>query len=189
MRSFLLKCSSKIDKASRVTMICLFAAAFIGTVYQVISRFILQSSTMKEMLPMIDFSVFNFTWIEELIRYLFVWTVFLGIGTVYKHKGHARVEILTHYLSEKWRVRLAGLIEVINSALFVFLIVYGLSILTFTSQQISPSLGLNMIWIYGAVVVSSIICFIHSITHLSSLKTKNNGAESEKDQPDSLNIG
>ncbi|MEK4029095.1 TRAP transporter small permease [Pseudobacillus sp. FSL P4-0506] len=172
MRGFFPKLSFRIDQASRVIIIFLFSAAFIGTVYQVVSRFILQSSIIKEALPMIDFSVFNLTWIEELIRYLFVWVVFLGIGTVYKNKGHARVEVFINRLPEKWKMGMAGFIEVINSALFVFLIIYGLRILKFTSQQISPSLGLNMIWIYGAVVVSSVICLIHAIAHLSLLKTK-----------------
>ncbi|KKB35576.1 TRAP transporter small permease [Bacillus thermotolerans] len=193
MNPFLHKLSDKIDKVSRFVIILLFALAFIGTVYQVFSRFILQSSFMKEALPMIDFSVFNFTWIEELIRYLFVWIVFLGIGMVYKSQGHARVELVMNYLPEKWKNRVAALIEVINSALFVFLMVYGFKILEITSQQISPSLGLNMTWIYGAILIGFTVCFVHSVTHFITLVSKKRQAEDEntgeKVITDNTNIG
>ncbi|MCM3665056.1 TRAP transporter small permease [Mesobacillus subterraneus] len=172
MKNNFQKLSSKIDGISRSVIIFLFALAFICTVYQVFSRFVLQSSVTKELLPFIDFSIFNFTWIEELIRYLFVWIVFLGIGTVYKHNGHAKVEILINVLSEKWKNRLLSLIEVINVGLFIFLSIFGLRILKFTTLQISPSLGLNMTFVYVAVLLSSLICMVHSFARLFEILSK-----------------
>ncbi len=172
MKNSFQKLSSKIDRISRSIIIFLFALAFIGTVYQVFSRFILQSSITKDIFPFIDFSIFNFTWIEELIRYLFVWIVFLGIGTVYKNNGHAKVEILLNVLSEKWQNRLQILIETINVGLFIFLAVFGLKILKFTTLQISPSLGLNMTFIYVAVLLSSLICIVHSCARLFDFLSK-----------------
>jgi len=121
---------------------------------------------VQNMLPMVDFSVFNLSWIEELIRYMFVWIVFLGIGIVYKSKEHAQVEILLHYMPERLKGKLQVLIEVINSAVFLFLILYGWSILKFTSQQLSPSMGLNMTLIYGSVLVCSLICLLHSFVNI-----------------------
>ncbi|MDA6151466.1 hypothetical protein OSK18_28700, partial [Escherichia coli] len=41
----------------------------------------------------------------------------------------------------------------------------------FSIQQISPSLGLNMTFIYGAVLVSSIVCFVHSSVNILELRT------------------
>ncbi|QCJ44645.1 TRAP transporter small permease [Bacillus sp. S3] len=169
MKGFMTEMSKKVNRASQMLLILFFVIAFVSTVYQVFSRFVLQSSLIQNMLPMVDFSVFNLSWIEELIRYLFVWIVFLGIGMVYKSKEHAQVEILLHYLPEKWKGKLQVLVEVINSAVFLFLIVYGWSILKFTSQQISPSMGLNMTLIYGAVFVCSLICLIHSIVNILGL--------------------
>ncbi|MFZ7944774.1 TRAP transporter small permease [Neobacillus sp. 19] len=169
MKGFMTEMSKKVNRASQMLLILFFIIAFVSTVYQVFSRFVLQSSLIQNMLPMVDFSVFNLSWIEELIRYLFVWIVFLGIGMVYKSKEHAQVEILLHYLPEKWKGKLQVLVEVINSAVFLFLIVYGWSILKFTSQQISPSMGLNMTLIYGAVFVCSLICLLHSFVNILGL--------------------
>lgn len=169
MRLLIGNLSEKVDRASRFVLILFFVIAFLSTVYQVFSRFVLQSPVMKQLIPMIDFSVFNLTWIEELIRYLFVWIVFLGIGIVYKSKGHAQVEILHHYLSENVKKKLLIFIEISNSALFLFLMVYGWRILQFTSQQISPAMGLNMTLIYGTVLISSLICLLHATVHLFEL--------------------
>lgn len=172
MKNNVQKLSSKLDGFSRSIIIFLFTFAFICTVYQVFSRFILQSVVTKELFPFFNFSLLNFTWIEELIRYFFVWIVFLGIGTVYKNNGHAKIEILVNVLSEKWKNRLLGIIEIINVGLFIFLAVFGLRILKFTTLQISPSLGLNMTFIYGAVLLSSLICIVHSCARLSEIFSK-----------------
>ncbi|MCM3763868.1 TRAP transporter small permease [Neobacillus niacini] len=171
MKGFMAELSHKVNKASKFLLIVFFVIAFVAAVYQVFSRFVLQSSIVQKLLPMVDFSVFNLSWAEELIRYMFVWIVFLGIGIVYKSKEHAQVEILLHYLPEKLKGKLQVLIELINSAVFLFLIIYGWGILKFTSQQISPSMGLNMTLIYGSVLVCSLICLLHSfvaILHLVS---------------------
>lgn len=166
MKGFMTELSQKVNKASQFLLIVFFVIAFVATVYQVFSRFVLQSSIVQKTLPMVDFSVFNLSWIEELIRYMFVWIVFLGIGIVYKSKEHAQVEILLHYMPERLKGKLQVLIEVINSAVFLFLILYGWSILKFTSQQLSPSMGLNMTLIYGSVLVCSLICLLHSFVNI-----------------------
>ncbi|UXH43346.1 TRAP transporter small permease [Rossellomorea vietnamensis] len=170
MKQFVFHLSNRMDRFSRWIMIGFFMIAFITTVYQVFSRFVLQSTFLNDALPMVDFSVFNLTWAEELIRYLFVWIVFLGIGIVYKAKGHAQVEILHHYLSEKSKKYLHYFMEVINSALFLFLIFFGGRILQYTKLQISPAMGINMTFIYVTVLVSAVICLIHSVNNIYEVK-------------------
>lgn len=170
MKQFVFHWSNRMDRFSRWVMIGFFMIAFITTVYQVFSRFVLQSTFLNDALPMVDFSVFNLTWAEELIRYLFVWIVFLGIGIVYKAKGHAQVEILHHYLSEKSKKYLHYFMEVINSALFLFLIFFGGRILQYTKLQISPAMGINMTFIYVTVLVSALICLIHSLNNIYEVK-------------------
>jgi TRAP-type transport system small permease protein len=170
LKQFISHLSNRVDRISRWVMIGFFMIAFVITVYQVFSRFVLQSTFLNEALPMVDFSVFNLTWAEELIRYLFVWIVFLGIGIVYKAKGHAQVEILHHYLSEKPKKYLHYFMEAINSALFLFLIFFGGRILQYTNLQISPAMGINMTLIYVTVLISSIICLIHCVNNIYEVR-------------------
>lgn len=192
MKELLEKMSITVNKVSRFLIIIFFALAFLSTVYQVFSRFVLQNSAVQKIIPMVDFSIFNLSWIEEFIRYLFVWIVFLGIGVVYKNKEHAQVEILHHYIPGKFKKSLVILVEVVSSGVFLFLILYGWSILKFTSQQISPSMSLNMTFIYGAVLVCSIICLIHSIVNIIELvfeKVENSKIVSTVSTHEDTNIG
>jgi TRAP-type transport system small permease protein len=179
MDTFVSTLSRKIDRFSKVMMIALFMAAFIVTVYQVFSRFVLQSALVRNSLPMIDFTRFNLTWGEEMIRYLFVWIVFLGIGIMYKTKGHAQVEILYHYLSDKYKVVLSYVVESINTLLFLFLILFGSRILAFTSQQISPAMGINMTLIYSTVLVCSVFCLVHCLANFVEMKQRNSKKDGE----------
>ncbi|MBD1380604.1 TRAP transporter small permease [Metabacillus arenae] len=165
---FVQKMSRTINKFSCYLMIAFFIVAFLATVYQVFSRYIINSPFLAQVLPAVDFGLFNFTWIEELIRYLFVWIVFLGIGTVYKEKGHAHVELLLLYLPKVWQKRLIFIIECINASFFILLIYLGAAILKTTSLQVSPSLNINMTTVYMSIFFCSLICLVHSAAHFAA---------------------
>ncbi len=182
MDTFISTLSRKIDRFSRVLMIAFFMVAFVVTVYQVFSRFVLQSALVRNALPMIDFSSFNLTWGEELIRYLFVWIVFLGIGIMYKTKGHAQVEILYHYLSDRYKKMLSYIVESINAVMFLFLILFGSRILAFTTHQISPAMGINMTLIYSSVLVCSVFCLVHCLANFAELKQRNSRSDGELEE-------
>jgi TRAP-type transport system small permease protein len=193
MKQFISSMSQRVDRVSRGILIGLFMLAFVTTVYQVFSRFVLQSEFVGNAFSMIDFSIFNLTWAEELIRYLFVWIVFLGIGIVYKAKGHAQVEFLHHYLSEKPKRYLNYFVESLNAVLFLFLIFFGGRILQFTKLQISPSMGINMTLIYVAVLVCSLFCLVHCLSNLFNMEQSkaedDDAMKVEEVQQQQTNIG
>ncbi|MED3907310.1 TRAP transporter small permease [Geobacillus thermodenitrificans] len=177
------KVSKMVDKVSRYVMIFFFIIAFLATVYQVFSRYIINSKMLLSTFPNLDLSILNFPWIEELIRYLFIWIVFLGIGIVYREKGHAHVELLLNYLPNKWKNRLIFIVECINIFFFVVLAYLSGKILKIISLQVSPSLNINMSMMYVSILVCSVICFIHSIDHLTQsharLKTRDLPSDEE----------
>lgn len=154
------------DRVCRYFMVSFMGLAFIFTVYQVISRYVVQSSWMASVLSEATLAELNFPWMEELIRYLFVWIVFLGVGVVYKLKGHAHVEIVINFLPQAWKHRFAIVVEAINAVFFAILFLKGLDMLKITSVQVSPSLQMNMAYMYFSIVVSSVICFVHSLCFL-----------------------
>lgn len=172
------KLSDVLDSVVKVIMASSFILAFVTTLYQVFSRYVLNSAFLGKIMPNIDFRAFNFTWTEELIRYLFVWIVFLGIASVYKTKGHAKVELLMNMVPVDWKRRLAILIEFINASLFILLMIVGINILATTSLQVSPSLNLNMSIMYVSIAISAAICFIHFLSHAVKLFTDNEWEDS-----------
>ncbi|MEW9673836.1 TRAP transporter small permease [Ammoniphilus sp. 3BR4] len=155
-----------IDRVCRYIMVAFMALAFICTIYQVFSRYVLQTAFVKTTLSGVDLSLLNFPWMEELIRYFFVWVVFLGVGVVYKLKGHAQVEIVINFLPTALKRRVAIVVEVINTVFFALLFIKGLDMLKITSGQLSPSLQMNMAYMYISIVACSLICFVHSLHFL-----------------------
>ncbi len=169
------------DQACRYIMVFFMGLAFLCTIYQVFSRYVLQSSFVMNVFSGVDLAGFNFPWMEELIRYLFVWIVFLGVATVYKLKGHAHVEIVINFLPKAWKRRFAITVELINLVFFAILFIKGLEMLKITNGQLSPSLQFNMAYMYTAIVACSLICFMHATSFLlQSLSSTKRVKELEK---------
>jgi TRAP-type C4-dicarboxylate transport system permease small subunit len=183
MVSFIQRLSKGLDRISRVIVVSLFVVAFLGVLYSVFSRFVLQSSSLSAMFPGVDFSIANFTWMEELIRYSFVWVVFLGVGIVYKEKGHAHVELLMNYLPKRFKKKFEVIIEVINLLFFSLLLYKVASMMLITNGQLSPSLKINMMWMYVSILCCSAICIFHSLSGLASLLALQTTEERKDDQP------
>jgi TRAP-type transport system small permease protein len=182
MVSYIQRLSKGLDRISRIIVFLLFAVAFIGVLYSVFSRFVLQSSWLSAMLPGVDFAIANFTWMEELIRYSFVWVVFLGVGIVYKEKGHAHVELVMNYLPKRFKKRFEVTIEVINLLFFSLLLYKVTSMMLITNGQLSPSLKINMMWMYVSIGCCAVICIFHSLSGLASLFALDSTDKSKDDQ-------
>ncbi|MFM1652610.1 TRAP transporter small permease [Brevibacillus sp. B_LB10_24] len=166
MRASLNRLSQWVDKLSRYVVIAFMGLAFLATIYQVFSRYALQSSFFANVLPKANLAALNFPWMEEAIRYLFIWIVFLGIGVVYKSKGHAQVEIVTNFFPSRWQRGCSLAVEVLNSAFFGVLLVKGIEMAKITNGQLSPSLHLNMSAMYASIMLCSAVCLIHSFASL-----------------------
>lgn len=166
MKKSLTALSELLNKLAKSLIGIILALAFLFTVYQVISRYILHSSILTKLISSEVINSMNLPWSEELVRYLFIWTSFLGATVVYKMKGHATVEVLTSYLTGKWKLRVALLVEFINCLFFLILIIYGLEILKKTNGQLSASLQINMAWMYFSIICCAVICLIHSVVFI-----------------------
>jgi len=174
MKKILERISQYADHLTKIALVAFLMAAFLCTLYQVLSRYVLQSLAAKW--GALEFLVrLNFPWMEEFIRYLFIWTVFLGIPVVYKMKGHAQVEILTAYLPGRIKRLAALVVELLNILFFLILTVSGTNILKIVTTQVSASLRINMAWMYSAVVVCSVVCLLHALVFLVNDIGKNAG--------------
>jgi len=111
---------------------------------QVIFRYVLHNS--------LSFS-------EELARYLFVYTIFLGIPIIARQDGHIAVEILTQKL--KGRVaRYTKIITYICILIFAIILFYfGTRMMILTTYQLSPALRIPMPFIYLAIPTGSFLLF------------------------------
>lgn len=114
----------------------LFSVMILVSLLQVFFRYVLNDSL---------------TWSEELARYLFVWTAFLG-SIIALHRGlHIDVDVLTSIVGKKTKTCLALLAKACVIALLLVLTVYGWRIVMLTWDAPSAALRIPMALVYMAI--------------------------------------
>jgi TRAP-type C4-dicarboxylate transport system permease small subunit len=108
-------------------------------IYQVASRYLLGSPP---------------SWTEELARYLQVWLVLLAAPICLARGMHLSVDYLTPRLPAGPRFFVRSVVLILITLFSVVLTVYGARLLRVASLQVSPALGISMIWPYLAVPLS-----------------------------------
>jgi len=111
---------------------------------QVIFRYVLHSSL---------------TFSEELARYLFVWTVFMGSAVVARDNGHIVVGVLTERLKGKKAKYVKSAAYIFTMTFVAILFYQGLRMMKLSSFQHSPALGISMSWVYLAIPVATFVMF------------------------------
>ena len=107
----------------------------------------------------VDYSLF---WSEELMRYLFVWLVMLGIGVGVRHKVHVAVDALNHVLNAKCQRWADIFICLLGLTLFVVLTWLGYQLAMKYMHQLSPAIRLPMGVVYLSIPLGSFLsCFFY----------------------------
>jgi len=113
---------------------------------QVIFRYVLHSSL---------------TFSEELARYLFVWTVFMGSAVVARDNGHIVVGVLTERLKGKKAKYVKSAAYIFTMTFVAILFFQGLKMMRLSSFQHSPALGLSMSLVYLAIPIATFVMFFN----------------------------
>lgn len=111
--------------------------------------------------------LFGFTapWTEELARFLFVWTAFLGMATGFRRGEHPRIVLLVAALPAGLRRLSSYLSAAATVTLFLIVGWYAAQLLIqrITFGEISPVLGVGM-WVATVpVVLGSILAALGSV--------------------------
>lgn len=145
------KLIEKIHTALRWILIVLLAVMVIDVTWQVFSRYVLQQSSSIT---------------EELATFLLIWVGLLGSAYAYREKAHLGIDLISNKLSSKGKFysQIIVLIVVIIVSLFVF--VFGgfrLVYITFTLNQLSPAIRINMGYIYSVAPITGLLIILYSI--------------------------
>ena len=129
---------------------------------QIVSRYVLQNSL---------------SWSEELVRYMFVWSAFLGVPFCIKHGLSIKVDQFRNLFPIPLQKILMYIDKIIIFLLFLVLFIYSFKVVraTYLSGQTSPAMQLPMWTVQISVTVSSLLSMIRSIQNLLNLvrgKTK-----------------
>lgn len=123
---------------------------------QIVSHYIFQNSL---------------TWSEELVRYMFVWSAFLGVPFCIKHGLSIKVDQFRNLFPIPLQKVLMYIDKIIIFLLFLVLFIYSFTVVkaTYLSGQTSPAMQLPMWTVQISVTVSSLLSMIRSIQNLSHL--------------------
>ena len=154
------KLVEKLHIALKWILVILLAVMVIDVSWQVFSRYILQQSSSVT---------------EELATFLLIWVGLLGAAYAYREKAHLGIDLISHKLSSKGKFysEIIVLIVVVLVSFFVF--VFGglrLVYITFTLNQLSPAMRINMGFIYSVVPITGILIILYSFDFFrNSLET------------------
>jgi len=160
------KLTNAITKVLGIFLIVLMAAIVLDVTWQVFTRFILKDPS-------------GFT--EELAGFLLIWIGLLGASYALHTKVHPGIDVLTYKLTGTKKQVVDIVIYSIITLFAIFVMVIGgikLVSLTFTLNQISPTLGLRMGYVYLVVPLTGILFVYYSIDFIVKvIKEKPTSAE------------
>lgn len=146
--------NSAIDRCLRIAVTVTLGSMLVLIFAQVIFRYVFHNS--------LAFS-------EELARFLFVWTVFLGIPVVQRMGGHMTVGVITERISGMPLKVLRTIADVLT-VIFMFIILKnGILMIERTSFQTSAAMQIPMSYVYYALPIGSVAMILNMIEEL--LKT------------------
>jgi TRAP-type C4-dicarboxylate transport system permease small subunit len=106
------------------------------------------------------------SWTEELARYLQVWLVLLAAPICLARGMHLSVDYLTPKLPEGLRLLVRTAVLILIALFSLVLMLYGFRLLLVAGLQVSPALGISMIWPYLAVPLSGAMMSFVSVVLL-----------------------
>ena len=110
----------------------------------------------------------SFSWIEELCRYLFVWSSYLGVAIAVKRKEQLRVLMLVNLLGKRFPklVKVLYVLSEISFTVFCLLVFYySLGMMENMSRfkQVSASLEINVMYAYLIIPISMALTAFRTI--------------------------
>jgi C4-dicarboxylate transporter DctQ subunit len=93
----------------------------------------------------------TFAWIDEASLFGLAWTVFLGLGLTLERGRHIAMTALLSSFAPRLRRATRLVIDLTGLAfsLYIAQICWTVTVLVLNSGQVSPTLNVSMIWLYG----------------------------------------
>ena len=112
---------------------------------------------------------YSFPWIDEVARGLLTWLIFLGATAAYRHGELVDIPFIKDALPRPAKRLLYGATAILILIFLGYTIYYGIALLSRTSRQITPVLGIKLNYFMGAVVVGSCIMAFHVLSDFIDL--------------------
>jgi len=106
------------------------------------------------------------SWSEEVVRYLFVWLVFLAASVGFRRGSHLGVDFFVGLLPLKIRKAVEVGIHIFLCFLLAVVTWQGVIMAGMVKFQLSPAMRISMSWIYAAIPVGGFFMFLEVVSLL-----------------------
>ncbi|WP_299666488.1 TRAP transporter small permease [uncultured Psychromonas sp.] len=104
-------------------------------------------------------------WSEELAVICFIWSVYFGISSCYKHKLHMGVDVIIALLSEKAKIPFNIVISVFLLAINLILAYLSYDYMML-SNKVTPVMGMSYFTINGVLFLCFSLMSIHTVNFI-----------------------
>lgn len=157
------------DHLEEYLLVPLLAFSAIVIFIQVIMRYVFHNSL---------------SWSEELVRFLYIWEIWLGVSYATKRCSQLRISIIVDHLPEKVHWVIETVVMILWFAFGVFLIVVGFDMCMRVAElgQRSTALRIPMQYVYSGIPIGAALMNIRLIEnfvqHIGKLFSKKRGEAS-----------
>jgi TRAP-type C4-dicarboxylate transport system permease small subunit len=101
-----------------------------------------------------DWPSVDFFWVEEVGEFALTWLTMLGAALGIMHGIHFNLQVVTHRLPPSLQMLVGRIRGLLMIAFGLVAAIYGWEIALLNSASASPSLSINLFWLYLSVVVA-----------------------------------
>ena len=117
-----------------------------------------------------DFAIF---WAEEIMFFIVIWCVFIGLITVTFNGAHLRMDLVSAHMTGRWKAAVNGTIAVVFLVLGVFMIPQSFEVVSFLSaaDQVSVTASVPKEIPHSAVLVGFVFMVLAVAVRLRAYVT------------------
>jgi len=153
------KIKKALDKSLETLIMALVAILTLDVLWQVFTRFILKDPS---------------TWTEELAVFMLIWVALLGSSVALGRGAHLGVDYFVLKLPEKLRIKCEVIVFLLIAAFSLCVFVLGgtnLVISILKLGQVSPSLHIEVGYVYLAIPISGFFMTLYSLIAMTERLT------------------
>ena len=113
-------------------------------------------------------------WIEEATLIALAWVSFLGLGLALERGRHISMSALLERIqgpAKPWIIGAINLVGLLFS-LYIAKIGMDISVFVYKSGQVSPTLNVSMIWLYGVMPVGFVLLALRYALELAGCSSR-----------------
>lgn len=105
-------------------------------------------------------------WTEELVRFVFIWSIFVGAVIASKNRQHIKVEVLRKYFSDSVNTFIEIFINLSIVVFFIYIIPSAFRYALYAYHIKSVALGISMFFVYISLPLCGLFMTIYYISHI-----------------------